>query len=447
MSATTFSPAPGPLLGSTRIPGDKSISHRAVLLGAVNSGPVEVSGFLRSADTLATVRAARAFGVQVDEQGPAGEELIVHGVGWEGLKEPGDVVDVANAGTLIRLLPGLVASTNLFCVLTGDESIRRRPMARVLQPLAEMGAVTWARGGGRLPPAAIRGGRLQGIHHEMEVASAQVKSCLILAGLRAHSLTIIDEPGPSRDHTETMVRYGGARVERDGDPAGRGSTTVWPLEQPLQLGPIHVPGDFSSAAFLLVAALLVPGSRLTVERVGLNSTRTGLLQALAAMGARLTVESSALAGPEPMGAVTAEFTELSAVDIGPELVPLMIDEVPIWALAAARARGVSRLRGAAELRVKESDRLLATAELLRALDVKVEETEDGLSIEGKPQGWLGGSIRSHSDHRLAMVGAVAGLASQQGVVVDDATCMAVSFPDFAATIRAMSQREPGETWS
>lgn len=437
MEGTIFLPA-GPLRGVTRVPGDKSISHRAVLLGAVNAGPVEVTGFLRSADTLATVRAARSLGVSVDEHGPGGEDLTVHGVGWEGLQEPADVIDVANAGTLIRLLPGLLASTDMFCVLTGDESIRRRPMARVLEPLALMGATTWARGGGRLPPAALRGGRLRGIEHAMPVASAQIKSCLILAGLRAEGATIIHEPGPSRDHTETMVRYGGAQVQREGDPAGAGITTVQPLPATLHLGPIAVPGDFSSAAFLLVAALLVPGSQLTVERVGLNPTRTGLLQALEAMGGRVQVVVEDVAGPEPLGSLTISHGELTAVDIGPELVPLMIDEIPIWALAAAHARGTSRLRGAAELRVKESDRLAATAELLRALGVGVQETHDGLDIEGRPQGWAGGMVQSRADHRLAMAGAVAGLASGEGVHVDDVACMAVSFPDFAATIRSIT---------
>ncbi|NLT34602.1 MAG: 3-phosphoshikimate 1-carboxyvinyltransferase [Gaiellales bacterium] len=437
MEGTLFLPV-GPLRGVTRVPGDKSISHRAVLLGAVNAGPVEVTGFLRSADTLATVRAARALGVTVEEHGPGGEDLTVHGLGWEGLREPVDIIDVCNAGTLIRLLPGLLASTDMFCVLTGDESIRRRPMARVLEPLALMGASTWARGGGRLPPAALCGGRLHGIEYTMPVASAQIKSCLILAGLRADGVTVIHEPGPSRDHTETMVRYGGAQVQREGDPLGAGNTIVHPLPGDLNLGPIAVPGDFSSAAFLLVAALLVPGSRLTVDRVGLNPTRTGLVQALEAMGARVRVVVEDVAGPEPLGSLTTSQQELTAVDIGPDLVPLMIDEVPIWALAAARARGISRLRGASELRVKESDRLAATAELLRALGVRVKEVEDGLDIEGRPEGWTRGMVRSRADHRLAMVGAVAGLASDEGVEVDDAACMSVSFPDFAATIRSVS---------
>lgn len=436
-----FRPAPSALRGTVRVPGDKSISHRAVLLGAVNGGPVHIEGFLRSADTLATVRAVRALGVRVEEVDAQGESLVVHGNGWEGLQEPQDVIDVANAGTLIRLLPGILASCPFFTVLTGDESIRRRPMARILRPLGAMGAQVEGRDGGRLPPIALRGGRLRGISHRLEVASAQVKSCLILAGLRAQGETVIEEPGPSRDHTEMMVRFAGGRVERAGDPRGPGRLTVHPLERDLHVRSLAVPGDISSAAFLLVAALLIPGSVLTVERVGLNPTRTGLLDVLREMGAQLEVVVEQGNYVEPLGRITASWSSLTACDIGPERVPLLIDELPIWALAAARARGVSHLHGASELRVKESDRLAATAQLLRALGVQVEERADGLDIYGSPSAWEGGAVRSHGDHRLAMVGAVAGLASTSGVLVDDVQCIGVSFPDFAATIARLTGGE------
>ena len=433
----TFLPASGGLHGTLRVPGDKSVSHRAVLLGGVSSGPVRVTGFLRSADTMATVEAVRALGVRVDEPGP--DELLVHGGGWDGLREPNDVIDVKNAGTLIRLLPGLVASLPFLCVLTGDASIRRRPMARVLAPLAAMGARVQGRDGGRLPPVAIYGGPLKGLTHTMAVASAQVKSCLLLAGLRAEGETVVVEPAPTRDHTERMIRFGGAWVEREGDPLGPGAVRVRPLEEPaLILSRVEVPGDFSSAAFLLVAALLIPGSRVTIEGVGLNPTRTGLLDVLWSMGARLEV-GAMREGAEPIAALTASHSELSPVDVDGRLVPLMIDELPIWALAAARASGVSRLRDAGELRVKESDRLAATAALLRGLDVRVEEFEDGLDIHGRPDGWQSGRVVTHGDHRLAMVGAVAGLASRRGVGVDDARCIDVSFPSFIATMDTLSR--------
>ena len=432
----TFGPIGGGLRGTVRVPGDKSISHRAVLLGAVSAGAVEVTGFLRSADTLATVDAIRALGVMVDEI--ADDRLLVHGGGWDGLKEPEDVIDVRNAGTLMRLLPGLLAPLPFVTVLTGDASIRRRPMGRVIAPLVAMGADVWGRGGDRLPPIALRGGALKGIAYTMPVASAQVKSCLLLAGLKAQGETTIVEPGPSRDHTERLLRAGGARVEREGSPTGPGTVRVHPFDGPLKLTSVQIPGDLSSAAFLLVGALLIPDSRVTVEEIGLNPTRTGILDVLGAMGAHLEVVSSAPSASEPAGSVTATFSELAAVDVGPEQVPLLIDEIPVWALAAARARGTSHLRGAAELRVKESDRLAAVAALLSALGVAVIEHSDGLDITGSPGGWRGGSIEARGDHRLAMVGALAGLCSRTGVSVDDVACMQVSYPTFTATIQKLA---------
>jgi 3-phosphoshikimate 1-carboxyvinyltransferase len=428
-----FAPAVRGIRGELRVPGDKSISHRALLLGAVNAAPLPVTGFLRSADTLATMDAVRALGVDVDDGG--GEEVVVHGGGWEGLREPADVIDVRNAGTLIRLLAGLVASLPYVFVLTGDESIRRRPMARIVEPLTRMGAGVWARDGGRLPPIAVRGGPLTGGVHTLEVASAQVKSCLLFAGLRATGETAVVEPGPTRDHTERLLRAGGARVERDGAVRGPGTVRVgW--TDALRIARINVPGDLSSAAFLLVAALLVPDSDLIVSGVGLNPTRTGLLDVLQAMDADLAITTAddpatgtpamgapADAGLEPIGAVRARTSALRAVDVGPDEVPLLIDELPVWALAAARAEGVSRLRGAAELRVKESDRLSAIAALLKALEVTVVEYPDGLDITGRPEGWRGGEVATRRDHRLALTAAVAGLASRDGVGVDDAACI------------------------
>jgi 3-phosphoshikimate 1-carboxyvinyltransferase len=435
-SPQLFAPADQGLVGRVSVPGDKSISHRALLLGAVNEGPVLVRGFLPSADTLATMRAVQALGVQVERSQPG--DLLVRGAGWEGLREPDDVIDVANAGTLIRLLPGILASLPFFTVLTGDASIRSRPMARIVGPLREMGAEVLGRDASTKAPLAIRGGGLIGKEHVLSVASAQVKSCLLLAGLRAEGDTTVVEPGPSRDHTERLLRQGGAAVTRDGPLAGPGTVRISPLPS-LQLDEVAVPGDMSSAAFILVAALLVPGSRVTVTGVGLNPTRAGLLHVLQAMGADLTVRST---GPpeegESLGEITAATSELHGVEVGPDSVPLLIDELPIWALAAAGAQGTSRLRGAAELRVKESDRLSAIADLLRVLGVPVTEHADGLDIQGMPGRWEGGGmVTSRGDHRLAMTGAVAGLASARGVTVDDPACVDVSFPGFAATIDSL----------
>lgn len=425
-----FLPAGEGLRGTVQAPGDKSVSHRALLLGAVNDGPVTVTGFLRSADTLATMAAARALGVEVEERG---DDLVVHGRGWAGLHEPENVVDVANSGTLIRLLPGLVAPLDFLCVLTGDASVRRRPMARILEPLSAMGASVAGRGGNALPPIAIRGGPLKGLIHHLAVASAQVKSCILLAGLKASGETAVYEPAASRDHTERMIRYAGGRVERDGPPDGPGVVRVWPAEG-LRMGDLAVPGDISSAAFFVVAALLVPGSEIHLTSVGLNPTRTGLLTVLQRMGAGIQIDEGRSTGPEPAGDVTAWASELTATDVDRAEVPGLIDELPLFLLAAAKARGTSRLRGAAELRAKESDRLRAMAALLGALGVDVVEYPDGMDVTGDPEGWRGGSVLSHSDHRLAMVGAVAGAASREGVRVDDIACIAVSFPGFVDTL-------------
>ena len=426
----TFLPARNGLRGYLRVPGDKSISHRALLLGAVNTGPLHITGFLQAEDTLATLAAVRALGVEVRQQQ---DELVVCGEGWEGLREPEDVINVANSGTLIRLLPGLVASCNFLCVLTGDASVRKRPMARVIKPLAAMGAYVTSRANDTLPPIAIRGGHLQGISYTLPVASAQVKSCLLLAGLRAEGETVIEEPGPSRDHTERLLRHAGVLVEREGDPIGPGILRIKPTEQ-LVLDHIAVPGDFSSAAFFLVGALLVPESEVTITGVGLNPTRTGLLDVLARMGATFEVYPDPDPGPEPTGTLVARTSKLEATEVTPSEVSLLIDELPLFMLAAAKASGRSVIRGASELRAKESDRLSAMSAFLHALGIECVEYPDGMEIAGNPNGWEGGSVRSFGDHRLAMVGAIAGAASRAGVYVDDVGCVAVSYPGFVETL-------------
>lgn len=428
-----FLPVERGLRGSLNVPGDKSVSHRAVLLGSVNEGPVTVTGFLRSADTQATVAAVRSLGVEVEQEG---ELLVVHGQGWEGLREPEDVIDVANSGTLMRLLPGLVASRGFFCVLTGDASVRRRPMARILEPLTAMGATVTGRNDGRLPPIAIQGGALQPISYRMPIASAQVKSCILMAGLRASGPSTVIEPAASRDHTERMIRYGGGRVEREGPADGPGAIRIWPLDR-FRMKDLVVPGDFSSAAFFAVAALLVPGSEVSLGNVGLNPTRTGLMTVLRRMGADIETREEQAAGSEPIGVVTARFSVLQATDVGAAEVPGLIDELPLFLLAAAKADGVSRLRGAAELRAKESDRLGAMTALLRALQVEVTEYPDGMDVTGNPDGWEGGSVEAREDHRLAMVGAIAGAASRRGVLVDDLDCIGVSYPGFAKALAGL----------
>ena len=437
-TAASFLPAEGGLRGTLRVPGDKSVSHRAVLLGAVNDGPLSVTGFLRSADTMATVAAVRALGVAVDE---SDDGLVVHGVGWEGLSEPADVIDVANSGTLIRLLPGILAALPNFCILTGDASIRRRPMARIIQPLVAMGASVSGRRSDTLPPISIRGGHLRAITHEMTVASAQVKSCVLLAGLRAAGPCTVVEPATSRDHTERMIRYGGGRVEREVLSDGRGAVTVWPLDA-LHMDSVSVPGDFSSAAFFLVAAILTPGSEVTIDNVGLNPTRTALLAVLHRMGADIDVVPTEMLGPEPVGRITARSSALQSTDVRHEEVPNLIDELPLFLLAAARAQGVSQLRGAAELRAKESDRLRVMAATLQSLGVNVKEYPDGMDVQGASEPWLGAGIAAEADHRMAMVGAIAGLISCKGVVVDDTDCIAVSFPTFTTELRRL-----GAVWT
>lgn len=429
-----FGPAISGLRGTIRVPGDKSVSHRAILLGAVNDGPVRVTGLLRSADTLATLRAVQALGVRIDNDDT--RDIVVHGQGWEGLSEPEDVIDVANAGTLIRLLPGLLAARPFLSVLTGDASIRRRPMARILEPLRAMGANVAGRQNDSLPPLAIRGGRLKGLEHRMSVASAQVKSCLVLAGLRAESETTIWEPAASRDHTERMIQHAGGRVEREDLDSGAGLIRIWPVKR-LQMGNLSVPGDFSSAAFFLVAALLTPDSEVTVTNSGLNPSRTGLLTVLRRMGAELHVDHVDILGPEPIGRITARYSRLIATEVNAVEVPNIIDELPLFLLAAAKAEGVSHLRGAGELRAKESDRLRAMATILAALGVRVVEHADGMDVWGDANGWSGGRIVSEADHRMAMVGAIAGASSRDGVYVDDVKCMSVSFPGFIEAYSAL----------
>jgi 3-phosphoshikimate 1-carboxyvinyltransferase len=428
MSTTRFAPT-GPLRGSLRPPSDKSISHRAALIAAMGEGTTALSGYLDAADTRSTLAAVEALGACVE--GDPAEGLQIAGVGLRGAGSA--TIDVGNAGTLLRLLPGwLAGQEHGRWTLDGDDSIRRRPVDRIVVPLRRMGANLSARED-RLPPLEIRGTTLHGATYEMPIASAQVKSCLVFAGLLAGAETRIVEPLPSRDHTERMLVAAGAAVERDGN-----AVIVRPAER-LQSGPITVPADISSAAFFIVAALLVEGSEVVLEEVNVNPTRTGLLAILERMGAKVEREQEAEVGGEPIARLRVTSAPLRGTEVGGAEIPLAIDELPLVALAACFAEGTTTIREAEELRRKESDRIETVSTALRALGGQVEPTADGMVIEGTG-GLAGGTIDSHGDHRIAMLGAVAGLASRDGVEVHGMDAAAVSYPGFEADLASLLDR-------
>lgn len=432
------SAAPGPLSGRLSVPGDKSISHRALMFGALAVGTTEITGLLEGEDVLRTAAAMRLLGAEVEALGGGAWRVAGRGIG--GLTEPGDVLDMGNSGTAARLICGLLAGHPLFAVMTGDASLRRRPMGRVTAPLSATGAVFQGRAGGRLP-LAIQGARDPlPLDYVLPVASAQVKSACLLAGLCAPGVTRVVEKEATRDHSENMLRHFGARVLVAAE--GHGRVIELDGQPELRAAPVAVPGDPSSAAFFLVAALLVPGSRVTVTGVGLNPLRTGLFATLREMGAELRVENARTEGGEPVGDIVAEATTLRGVEVPPERAPSMIDEYPILAVAAACARGPSRFRGLAELKVKESDRLLGTAEMLAAAGVRCAIEGDDLLVEGcggPPPG--GGVVQTRMDHRLAMSGLVLGLASRGGMGVDDGAFIATSFPGFTALLNGAAGGE------
>ena len=409
------------LVGHVAVPGDKSISHRSVLIGAICDGETHVTGFGRSADTEATIAAVRALGIDVYEHGA--ETLRVFGKGLRGLNAPGRPIDCANAGTLVRLIAGVLAGqAGQSFELTGDESLSRRPMGRIAEPLGRMGAGLETTDGHL--PMTVAGAALHAIDYALPVASAQVKSAVLLAGLFAEGETTVVEPAPTRDHTERMLQAGGASVT-----IRPTSVTVRPAER-LSLGAVEVPGDFSSAAPFVVAATLVPGSELHVHGVNLNPRRTGLLEILERMGAKITVYNRRSIGGEPGGDLEIQSAPLVGTTVGAKEVPLAIDELPLFALAAACARGESVLRGAQELRAKETDRIEASVDALRSLGARARAREDGFAITGVPARLRGGRIDSRGDHRIAMLGAVAGLASREGVRIEAADAVDVSFPGF-----------------
>jgi 3-phosphoshikimate 1-carboxyvinyltransferase len=425
-----FAPAAA-VVGDVAVPGVKSIAHRALLLGAIADGETTIANFARSGDTESTVEAVRALGVQVDEE--ADDLLHVHGVGLRGLRPPGGPIDCGNAGTLFRLLAGILAGQEGEFTLAGDVSLSARPMERIAEPLRAMGADVQTTDGHA--PVTIRGGPLRPIRYELPVASAQVKSCALLAGLYAgDGPTVVEKGSPTRDHTERMLRAMGARVQSSPREA-----RVWPTDR---LAPLDVDmaGDFSSAAPFLVAAALLSGSELRVHGVNLNPTRTGLLDVLERMGARVTVFNRHTVGGEPAGDVQMRQAELVATEVGAGEVPLLIDELPLLALAATHARGTTRVSGAEELRAKEADRISHVVDGLRALGARITERPDGFDVTGVPHRLRGGRLNAYGDHRLAMLGAVAGLASQEGVDVEGADAVAISFPGFLELLESVTRR-------
>ena len=423
---------PGPLSGETTVPADKSITHRALLFAAIADGVSRVRNGLKSGDTLATLGLVQALGIPVRET-ESGEWLI-HGRGLHGLQEPETPLDCINSGTTARLTTGLLAGQPFFSVLTGSPQLRKRPMGRVTEPLGRMGARIFGRDQGRLLPLALVGSPLQGIEYHLPVASAQVKSAILLAGLYARGLTVIKEPGPARDHTERMLVSMGAPIERKG--------AYISSEQPArELSPldITVPGDFSSAAFLLAAGAIIPGSDILIRNVGVNPTRRGLLDALVAMGADITLDRWRESGGEPVGDLHIRFSELRAIELGGEQIVTLIDELPVLAVIATQARGETIVRDAGELRVKETDRIATTVTELRKLGADIEERPDGFIVRG-PTPLTGARVWSHGDHRLAMALTVAGLAARGVTTVEEIACAADSFPGFVDTLRSVGAK-------
>jgi 3-phosphoshikimate 1-carboxyvinyltransferase len=415
----------GTICGETRVPGDKSISHRSVMLGALAEGTTVVRGFLEGEDALATVAAFRAMGVQIE--GPEGGTLTIHGVGLSGLQAPATELDLGNSGTSIRLLAGLLAAQTFPSTLTGDESLRARPMGRVLKPLSLMGA----RVSGDKPPLRIEGGQtLNAIHYDLPMASAQVKSCVLLAGLYAQGKTSVTEPAPTRDHTERMLRGFGYEVEKstDGVISLHGGGELKAMD-------IDVPSDISSAAFFLVAASIAPGSDLLLTHVGVNPTRVGVINILRLMGADITLSKEREVGGEPVADIRVRYAPLKGIDIPVDQVPLAIDEMPVLFIAAACASGRTTLRGAQELRVKESDRIASMAEGLSTLGIRNEVLDDGIVINGGVIG--GGVIKTYNDHRIAMSFAIAALRAEQEIQILDCEHVGTSFPGFDALARGL----------
>lgn len=420
------------LRGTIAVPGDKSITHRALIFNALAQGEARVDGFLDADDTRSTIRCLRALGATIEEFEGG---VLVRGRGRAALVEPDAVLDCGNSGTTMRLLAGLLAGLPMLTVLSGDASLRRRPMARIVEPLGRLGAHLHARRGGTLPPIVIAGGPIRGgVRVESPVASAQVKSALLLAALAADGPVTVVEPARTRDHTERLLAAMGARVEVDGT-----AVTITPPTGDLRATDVRVPGDISTAAAWIVLACAHPDAELTLTGVGVNPTRTGLLDILQAMGARIELLAPRTVGGEPVADIVVRSSALRGVEVGGDLIPRAIDELPLVALAGALATGQTVIRDAAELRAKESDRVATTGALLRALGVTLEERPDGIAVQGGAR-LRGAAVTSAGDHRLAMLGAVAGLLAEGETAIDGAGDVSVSYPAFWSDLERLRRR-------
>ncbi len=422
--AKTVKPCPR-LKGEITLPGDKSISHRAAILNSLAWGKAEISNFAPGKDCLATISCLRALGVEIRRGGPQNcPTLLVSGTGKDGLKEPANVLNAENSGTTMRLLSGLLCSQPFLSIITGDVSLRRRPMGRLIEPLRRMGAEIFGRGRDSFAPLVIKGRELHGIEFSLPIPSAQIKSAILLAGLFAQGKTILHQPIPSRDHTERLLKQMGAKLKSDGN-----FISLSPLLNPLAPISFRIPGDISSAAYFLVAGAIHPNARIVIKDCGINPTRTGIIDILLAMGAKLRVENKRGEAGEPLADIIVESSELKGVEIGGDIIPRLIDEIPVLAVAGCVARGKTVIRGAGELRVKESDRIATVSRELSRLGAKIEPLPDGMVIYGgKPL--LGAEVDSHLDHRLAMSLAIAGLIAKEGTTINHAQVVQVSYPAF-----------------
>ncbi len=408
------------------VPGDKSISHRAVMFGSIAKGDTEITGFLTGDDCMSTISCFKKLGIDIEVNG---DKVVVHGKGLHGLTAPDELLDVGNSGTTIRLISGLLAGQKFNCKLNGDASIQKRPMNRVIKPLSAMGAKIKSTNDG-YAPLEITGTPLKAIEYKMPVASAQVKSSVLLASLYADGETVVIEDMPSRDHTEIMLNYFGADIKNE-----NGRITSTPVEE-LYAKPVTVPADISSAAFFIAAGLLTPNSEITVTNVGINKTRTGILDAFLEMGADIKITNERLAGGEPVGDLVVKTSDLKAITLGGDIIPRMIDEIPVFVVAALAANGTTVVKDAQELKVKESNRIATMIEELGKMGAKITETDDGMIIEGG-QKLHGGTTYSHLDHRVAMSVAVAALNAEGATTITDADCVGISFPNFYELLESL----------
>ncbi|AZR74186.1 3-phosphoshikimate 1-carboxyvinyltransferase [Anoxybacter fermentans] len=418
------------LKGELVIPGDKSISHRSIILGSLADGKTRVKGFLESEDCLNTLAAFRAMGVTIEKIRPG--EYIIEGVGLYGLKEPEQVIDCGNSGTSMRLLAGLLAPQNFYTVLTGDHSLRHRPMDRVIEPLNRMGAKIWARKG-KYAPLSIQGSKLQGINYSLPVASAQVKSAILLAGLYADGDINLIEPGLSRDHTERMLIGFGVDLQKDGNKIHLSGET----EKRLYPQDLQIPGDISSAAFFITAGLITSGSEILLKNVGLNPTRSGFIEVVKKMGGEIEFLNPRKMSGEPVADILVKSSKLHGITIEGEIIPRLIDELPIIAVLASQAEGKTIIRDAAELRVKETDRIKAMASELTKLGVEIEELPDGMVVQGPARIRGGVKVHSYGDHRIAMSLAIAGLVADSEIIIQESQCINTSFPEFVKILRSL----------